>query len=132
LSDLNYQSSDWAKEQMGSRGYPRIHSDWHNNRNWTYWWSNAGNTCIKMQDDGGKVQSLETTVAMDCNQKESGDDKLGMSTGAKVAVGAAALLGVALLASSSRAASAAPAATRRATRALLSGEMSAPASACRR
>ncbi len=101
LADLTYQESDWAKEQMRSRGYTRIHGDWHNNRNWTYWWSNAGSTCIKMQDDGRTVQSLVTTVAMDCNQKESDDNKSGMSTGAKVAIGAAALIGVALLASKS-------------------------------
>jgi len=102
LSGLRYQSLERVDEQMNSRGYTLIHSDWHNNRNWGYWWQQSSRTCIRMQDDGRKVLDLETTIAMDCNQSESADGKKsGVSTGAAIAIGAAALVGVALLASKS-------------------------------
>lgn len=101
LDDLNYQSAEWANEQMGFRGYTLMHNDWRNNRNWGYWWQQSSRTCIRMQDDGRKVMSVETTIAMDCNQKETADKNSGVSTGAKVALGAAALVGIALLASKS-------------------------------
>jgi hypothetical protein len=101
LADLNYQSADWANEQLASRGYTSIHSDWHKGHNWSYWWQQSSRICIKMQDDTRKVVSLETTVAMDCNQQEPVARDKGMSDGAKVAIGAAAILGVALLASKS-------------------------------
>lgn len=101
LADLNYQSAEWAREQMGLRGYTLIQSDWHNNRSWSYWWQQSSKTCIRMQDDDRKVLAVATTVAMDCNQKEPADKDSGMSTGAAVAIGAAALIGIALLASKS-------------------------------
>lgn len=99
LSDIEYQSADWADEQLGRRGYTMIQNDWHNNRKWSYWWQQSSKTCVKVQDDGRKVQSVETTSGTDCNQRQdtSGEDG-GMSTGAKVALGAAALIGVAMLA----------------------------------
>ena len=86
---------------MGFRGYTMIHSDYRNKRTWSYWWQQPSKTCIKMQDDGEKMLSVQTTIAMDCNQKETTDKDSGMSTGAKVALGAAALVGVALLVSKS-------------------------------
>jgi len=101
MADLTYKSIEQVDQQMNNNGYTLIHSDRHNNRNWGYWWQQSSRTCIRMQDDGRKVTAIETTVAMDCNQKETAGKDGGMSTGAKVALGAAALIGVAVLVSKS-------------------------------
>lgn len=98
-NDILYQDLGWGGDELNARGYTMITSDFHNGKTYEYWWKSATRTCLKAAHGGHRYESLETTTAMDCNQKETSSS--GMSTGAKVAIGAAALLGVAALAARS-------------------------------
>ena len=63
-----------------------------------YWWNGAKNTCIKAHanDGTGKYESISKTGATDCNQyhKEATKD----DNAAALAIGAAAIIGAAVLA----------------------------------
>jgi len=96
LTDLVYQSSDWGSGQLRSRGYTRISSHWHNGKNVEYWWQSSALTCIQATDANGRYEAIKTTSVTDCNQyhKEASNN----DAAAAVAIGAAALIGAAVLA----------------------------------
>ena len=98
VSDLVYQDYGWGAEQLRKRGYTEINSDYHNGKTVEYWWSGASNTCLKAHadDNAGKYESISTTSSTDCNQyhKEASEG----NTAAAIALGAAALIGAAVLA----------------------------------
>lgn len=100
LSDLVNQSSDYAQSQMSARGYTYVHHDRRGSKNWQYWWLARDHLCARVAFVDGRATSAVEALPTDCNQQPASDASKdrGMSTGAKVAIGAAALLGVAALA----------------------------------
>jgi hypothetical protein len=100
LSDLVNQGYDYSQSQLRTRGYTYIHADQRGSKQWQYWWLPNDHLCARVAYVDGRATSIVEALATDCNQHpatEAPKDH-GMSTGAKVAVGAAALLGVAALA----------------------------------
>ncbi len=61
-----------------------------------YWWNGNTKECVKVSTFDGKFESISQTTNSDCNQKGGKGDNA-----AAIAIGAAALLGVAALASKS-------------------------------
>jgi len=94
LRDLVGAKGAGGEADLENRGYTHIDSAKSGDAAYSYWWSNAKRSCVRVTTRDGRYQALIDADASDCGQtkKES-----GMSDGAKVAVGAAALLGVAAL-----------------------------------
>lgn len=95
LRDLVDAKGAGGEAELERRGYTHIDTHKSTNSAYGYWWSNAKSSCIRVTTRDGRYQALSDVDPSDCGQtkKES-----GMSDGAKVAVGAAALLGIAALA----------------------------------
>jgi len=79
---------------LEQRGFTHIDTSKSTNAAYSYWWNNGQKSCVRVTTRDGKYASIVNADESDCGQtrKES-----GMSDGAKVAVGAAALLGIAAL-----------------------------------
>jgi len=83
---------------MNMRGYTIISSDYHRGKTVEYWWNPSTRTCVRMHKDDSttKYDSISTTGSTDCNQYDKESTK--NNTAAAIAVGAAALIGAAVLA----------------------------------
>jgi hypothetical protein len=93
LADLDYQDTAWGRSELIKRGY---HQRSHDGGGYEYWWNSARKRCIVMRSEGGKVASVVTSPASDCGQSES--SKSSGDNAAAVAIGAAAILGIAAMA----------------------------------
>lgn len=95
LKDLVGVKGASAEAELERRGYTHIDTSKARDAAYGYWWSNQQSRCVRVTTRDGRYEALVTVDASDCGQtkKES-----GMSDGAKVAIGAAALLGIAALA----------------------------------
>jgi hypothetical protein len=100
LSDLVNQPSGYAQTQIAARGYTYVHDDRRGSKTWEYWWLGRDHLCARVAHVDGHATSIVEALPTDCNQQPAPDASKdrGMSNGAKVVVGAAALLGVAALA----------------------------------
>jgi len=99
LSDLVNQGSDYAQRELGKRQYVFIHADNRGSKTWQYWWQNNDQVCARVAHVDGRATSIVSVSPTECNQQPSEQARSsgGLSSGAKVAIGAAALLGVAAL-----------------------------------
>jgi len=81
------------------RGYTHIDTGKSSTAAFSYWWNNTQKACIRVTTRDGRYAEIVNVDESDCGQthKETSKDS-GMSDGAKVAIGAAALLGIAALA----------------------------------
>lgn len=95
LQDLVGAKGAGGEADLERRGFTHIDTGKSRDAAYSYWWSNQKSSCVRVTTRDGRYQALIDVDASDCGQtkKES-----GMSNGAKVAVGAAALLGIAALA----------------------------------
>lgn len=100
LSDLRYQDAGWSAGQLQSRGYVRTQGHIARGNGYEYWWHNADRQCIYLSASNGKVASVDTTARSDCGQPDSSSGK-DKNDAAAVAIGAAAILGIAALAHNS-------------------------------
>lgn len=100
LTDLVYQSTEWGNDQLRMRGYTFINSDHHNGKSYEYWWQGRSSTCIQTRAADGRYEAIKVTARTDCNQyqKSAGDTS---DAAAAVAIGAAAIIGAAVLAHNS-------------------------------
>ncbi|HSQ69629.1 MAG TPA: hypothetical protein VLM41_06050, partial [Steroidobacteraceae bacterium] len=96
LTDIPYQSTEWGSEQLRFRGYTRISSDHHNGKRFEYWWQASSLTCIQARASEGRYEALKITSATDCNQYHK--EAVKNDNSAAIAIGAAALIGAAVLA----------------------------------
>jgi hypothetical protein len=80
---------------LEQRGYTHIDTSKSSNAAYSYWWHNGQKACVRVTTREGKFEEIINTDASDCGQTRK---ETGMSDGAKVAIGAAALLGIAALA----------------------------------
>ena len=96
VRDLVGAKGSSGEDQLEYRGFHRIssHADYDSKIN--YWWNGNTKECVKVMTYDGNFQSIDQTTNADCNQKGGNGDKT-----AAIAVGAAALLGIAALASKS-------------------------------
>lgn len=94
LRDLVGARAAGAEADLERRGY--THIDTHKDREaaYGYWWSNDRRSCVRVTTRDGRYAALADVDASDCGQTRKAS---GVSDGAKVAMGAAALLGVAAL-----------------------------------
>lgn len=96
LSDLVYQSDEFAGRELPARGYVLTHSDARGDARWEYWWNASRAQCVRVSMSRNRVSDVSATDEHDCDQQGGGSQQL--SDGAKVAIAAAALLGMAALA----------------------------------
>ena len=96
LADIPYQGTEWGSEQLRFRGYTLMSSDYHEGKLYEYWWQAASSTCVQARATGGRYETLGVTSSTDCNQYHQQATK--NNNAAAIAVGAAALIGVAALA----------------------------------
>ena len=96
LQDIVAQDTGWGSRELRSRGYTLISSHWQDGENIEYWWQGSSNTCIQARSADGRYGSLRTTGSTDCNQYHESATK--NDNAAAIAIGAAALIGVAVLA----------------------------------
>lgn len=96
VRDLVGAKGSSGESQLEFRGFHLIsgHTDYDSKIN--YWWNGNTKECIKVVTNDGVYESIDKTSNADCNQKGGSGDKT-----AAIAVGAAALLGIAALASKS-------------------------------
>jgi len=94
LRDLVGARGAGGEADLERRGYTHIDTSKSTDASFSYWWNNQKSSCVRVTTRDGRYQALIDVDPSDCGQtkKES-----GMSDGAKVAIGAAALLGVAAL-----------------------------------
>ncbi len=97
FSDLVNQSDEYSAKELGWRGYVLTHSDARDATTWQYWWNASRKECARLAVSRGRVADARATDEHDCNQRSSSGSQ-GISDGAKVAIAAAAILGVAALA----------------------------------
>jgi hypothetical protein len=83
LRDLVGAKGAGGEADLERRGYTHIDTNKSSSAAFSYWWNNQKSSCIRVTTKDGRCQTKKET---------------GMSDGAKVAVAAAALLGVAALA----------------------------------
>jgi hypothetical protein len=95
LSDLNYQDTGWSRSELLKRGYQQRSQE---GGGYEYWWNSARSRCIVMRSDGNKVASVVTSPTSDCGQSGNSSSKSSGDNAAAVAIGAAAILGIAALA----------------------------------
>lgn len=93
LGDLQGQDDHAASRTLGARGYVRQSGS----GDYSNWWNSRDRRCVMVRSDRGRIASAVTTPAPDCGQ-QAASQKDGMSDGAKVAVAAAAILGIAAIA----------------------------------
>jgi hypothetical protein len=94
LGDLVGVKGRDGEGELEKRGYVFHHTSKSETSAFSYWWHPGQSTCIRVLTTDGRYERITKTGNADCTQK----DAPGMSTGAAVAVGAAALLGIAALA----------------------------------
>ena len=96
LSDLVYKGAGFAARALPKRGYVLTHTDVRDGKAWQYWWNAQASRCARVTVADGRVTDARDTDEHDCNQQPD-ENKSGMSDGAKIALAAAAILGVAAL-----------------------------------
>ena len=103
LSDLVNRPSEYSQHELPRRGYVFIHADARGSKTWEYWWKPGDSVCARVAHVDGRASSIVGASPTDCNQyapaqpAQPAGSSSGMSAGAKAALGAAALLGVAVL-----------------------------------
>lgn len=96
VRDLIGARAAGGETQLETRGFSFIHGSTDDDRKINYWWNGNTRECVKVVTNDGRFEAVTQTTAADCNQKGGKGD-----TAAAVAIGAAALLGIAALASKS-------------------------------
>ena len=96
LGDLVGARAVGAENEMESRGWHVVTNHSDRDRTHGYWWNSSRRECVRVTTYDGRYQSISGTSPADCNQSR------GSNNGAAAAaVGIAAIIGVAALASRS-------------------------------
>lgn len=96
VRDLIGARAAGGESTLETRGFTLTHGMARDGGKINYWWNPNTKECVKVDTYDGKFDSIDQVSNADCNQKGNSGDKA-----AAVAVGAAALLGIAALASKS-------------------------------
>lgn len=95
LKDLIGVRGRDGESTLEQRGYTFVDVGKTNDASFSYWWHNGSKSCVRVTTRDGNYAAIINVDAGDCGQTRK---EGGMSDGAKVAIAAAALLGVAALA----------------------------------
>lgn len=106
LKDLVDVRGRDGESEMLARGYRVHHSSADGDGVYTYWWNHNSERCVRILTADGRYQKIKNADYSDCNpydthQDHAKKDDKHSHTGVAVALGAAALLGVAALLSKS-------------------------------
>ena len=96
LNDLVGTRGSSGETALESRGYVHHHTTEADTGKYSYWWNPSRKQCVRVFTSDGRYQEIKGVGSSDCGQKGSGSDNA-----AAIAIGAAALIGVAALASKS-------------------------------
>jgi hypothetical protein len=96
VRDLVGAKAAGGESSLEDRGFHYITGSTRNNRKFNYYWNGNTKECVKVVTYDGRFETIDKTTNVDCNQKGGSGDKA-----AAIAVGAAAILGIAALASKS-------------------------------
>jgi hypothetical protein len=97
VRDLIGARAAGGESTLEERGFTMIHGSTRDGGKVNYWWNPNTKECVKVDTYDGKFDSIDIATRSDCNQKSNSN---GDKTAAAV-VGAAAILGIAALASKS-------------------------------
>jgi len=97
VRDLIGARAAGGETTLEERGFTLHHGSTKNDRKITYWWNPNTKECVRVATYDGKFESMDNSSRADCGQRGGADKDAGVA----VAVGAAALLGIAALASKS-------------------------------
>lgn len=100
LRNLVGAKASSGESALKSRGYHLVDVTKGDDRIWSNWWNAAKDECVTVATVDGRYEAITESPAPDCNQMTSKDGSKH-SDAVAVAAGAAALLGVAMLASKS-------------------------------
>jgi hypothetical protein len=92
VRDLVGARGSSGETQLEYRGFYLISGHIEYDSKVNYWWNGNTKECIKVVTNDGIYESIDKTTNADCNQKGDSGDKT-----AAIAVGAAALLGMAIV-----------------------------------
>jgi hypothetical protein len=93
LRDLVGGRAPGGEEALQQRGYVHINTQKGDDRAWSYWWQPSQRQCISVAVLEGRFDSITSTPAADCNQR---DRRSGNGTAAAVVAGAALIGAIAL------------------------------------
>jgi hypothetical protein len=96
VRDLVGAKAAGGESTLEDRGFHYITGSTKNSRKFNYWWNGNTKECVKVVTYDGRFETITKTTNADCNQKGGSGDKT-----AAIAIGAAAILGIAALASKS-------------------------------
>lgn len=96
LNDLVGARGSSGENALETRGYVHHHTAEADAGKYSYWWNPSNKQCVRILTSDGRYQEIRSVGSNDCGQKGAGGDNA-----AAIAIGAAALIGVAALASKS-------------------------------
>ncbi len=97
LDDLFGMRASSGERALQQRGYVLTDHGRAEGVTWNYWWNQSRRACVGVATSNGRFERIATVTSHDCNQ-DTGHHEDDISDGAKVAIGAAALLGAIALA----------------------------------
>ena len=92
LEDLIGARASSGERALQQRGYVLTDYGRSEGMTWNYWWNASRRACVGVATSNGRYERIASVSSHDCNQ-DTGHHEDGMSDGAKVAIGAAAILG---------------------------------------
>lgn len=95
LADLVGARGRDGEVQLHARGYYLNHVSRSGSSVMSYWWNSAKRACVRVTTENGRYHKVKTAPLSDCNQFSRHDKN---DKAAAVAAGAAAILGLAVLA----------------------------------
>jgi hypothetical protein len=96
VRDLVGARAAGGESSLESRGFHYVTGSTKNNRKFNYYWNGSSKQCLRVVTYDGRFETITLTGNSDCNQRGNDGDKA-----AAIAIGAAAILGIAALASKS-------------------------------
>ena len=96
VRDLVGARAAGGETTLEQRGFTLYHGSTKNDRKINYWWNPNTKECVRVSTYDGRFEAMEKSTRADCGQR-SGDGDAGVA----LAVGAAAILGIAALSSKS-------------------------------
>lgn len=95
LADLVGARGRDGEGELQARGYFLNHVSKIGGVSYTYWWNSSARACVRVMTENGRYAKIKTAHGTDCNQYSRHDKN---DKAAAVAAGAAAILGLAVLA----------------------------------
>lgn len=96
VRDLVGARAAGGEATLENRGFTLHHGSTENDRKINYWWNPNTKECVRVVTYDGRYESIVKSTNADCGQRSGKNDN-----GVAIAAGAAALLGIAALASKS-------------------------------